>query len=469
MRFFVVLLATLFAGTSALSAAMEANVGLPVDFLRNNPRDAAPTRKLRSDRTEDSEQRAISFNAPTPSKFVEWLFSPKVAAAKKLNLAEKIRIEKWMYKQKNSEYVFNKLGLSGGLDGILTNPKLHLYAAYIDRFNKQHSTNKVSMLDMFTTTYGTDGVIKLLGMGTSDATTMKFTSRLRTELATSWVTSGKTADEIFTLLKLDRGAYKIFTTPPMNKEVTNSKLYLYARYLDIFNKEKPKEQVSMLDMLSKTYGEDDVAKMVELGLKNPKMEKVSSLLRGDLLGKWHNSEEPAENVFKILKLDEAGYDLFASPQLNTWYVHIKSSYDRAPEDVMLDVLVGHYGYDGLSKIFILGEQRIDLFKKLPMDLENIMVKRWLTESKSSNQVFELLKLNRGLDGLLINPNLRMWESYRMKLSSQTPEKVPPAISTVLTFYGVKDLSAMLEKAINVPATASIAAKWQHELANKIKR
>ncbi|KAG3023240.1 hypothetical protein PC121_g9757 [Phytophthora cactorum] len=65
---------------------------------------------------------------------------PKVAAAKKINLADKFRIKKWVDKQKNSEYVFNKLGLNGGLDQILTNPKVHIYAAYIDVFNKQNPT-----------------------------------------------------------------------------------------------------------------------------------------------------------------------------------------------------------------------------------------------------------------------------------------------------------------------------------------
>ncbi|KAG6943961.1 hypothetical protein JG688_00017343 [Phytophthora aleatoria] len=213
------------------------------------------------------------------------MFSPKVAAAKKLNLADNVRVKKWMYKQRTSDYVFKKLKLDVGLDKVLTNPKLHLYAAYIDRFNKQNPTKKVSMLDMFTKTYGDNGVIKLLGMGTNDATIMTFTSRLRTELVSKWVTSGKSADEIFTLLKLDTTGFKIFTTPPANKDFTNSMLYLYAVYLDKFNRQYPTKRISMFDMLSKAYGENGVAKMVELGMKNPTMEKVSSRLRGDLLNK----------------------------------------------------------------------------------------------------------------------------------------------------------------------------------------
>ncbi|KAF1779105.1 hypothetical protein GQ600_22239 [Phytophthora cactorum] len=91
-------------------------------------------------------------------------------------------------------------------------------------------------------------------MGTNDATIMTFTSRLRTELASSWVTSGKSADEIFTLLKLDTTGFKIFTTPPANKDFTNSMLYLYAVYLDKFNRQYPRREFQCLTCSARRTG-----------------------------------------------------------------------------------------------------------------------------------------------------------------------------------------------------------------------
>ncbi|KAG6953057.1 hypothetical protein JG688_00013005, partial [Phytophthora aleatoria] len=162
-----------------------------------------------------------------------------------------------------------KLKLNGGLDKVLTNPKLHIYAAFIDRYNNQNPTKKLTVLDMFTKTYGDDAVIKLLGTENNIATTGHFTSRLRTELATSWVDTGKTAEDTFTLLKLDKTAYKIFTAPPMHKGTTNPALDLYVAYVRQFNehakKTKKKKKIGLLDMFSKTYGDNGVAKMVEMG------------------------------------------------------------------------------------------------------------------------------------------------------------------------------------------------------------
>ncbi|KAG2766344.1 hypothetical protein PC129_g15450 [Phytophthora cactorum] len=171
---------------------------------------------------------------------------------------------------------------------------------------------------MFTKTYGYDAVIRLLGTENNIATTGHFTSRLRTELATSWVDTGKTAEDTFTLLKLDKTAYKIFTAPPMHKGTTNPALDLYVAYVRQFNEhaKKTKKKIGLLDMFSKTYGDNGVAKMVEMGVRVPTTQKVSSNLRRQLLRKWEINEQSPEDVFKLLKLDEAGNDLFATPQIS---------------------------------------------------------------------------------------------------------------------------------------------------------
>ncbi|KAG6958608.1 hypothetical protein JG687_00009289 [Phytophthora cactorum] len=139
---------------------------------------------------------------------------------------------------------------------------------------------------MFTKTYGYDAVIRLLGTENNIATTGHFTSRLRTELATSWVDTGKTAEDTFTLLKLDKTAYKIFTAPPMHKGTTNPALDLYVAYVRQFNEhaKKTKKKIGLLDMFSKTYGDNGVAKMVEMGTNSADMMPLVALL---LLSLFH--------------------------------------------------------------------------------------------------------------------------------------------------------------------------------------
>ncbi|KAG3100395.1 hypothetical protein PI124_g14929 [Phytophthora idaei] len=482
MRFYAVLLATVIVFATTYAALTYAKVTTPSiapESLSDNYHDAPAARVLRTHRTQDGEEREIRLLFV--SKLVEWIVSPKTGVAKKLALVEKLKVQQWLKRHKTPGYVFKKLKLNGGLDKVITNPKLHIYAAFIDRYNNQNPTKKLTVLGMFTKTYGDDAVIKLLGTENNIATTGHFTSRLRTELATSWVDTGKTAEDTFTLLKLDKTAYKIFTAPPMHKGTTNPALDLYVAYVCQFNehaKKTKKKKIGLLDMFSKTYGDNGVAKMVEMGVRVPTTQKVSSNLRRQLLRKWEINEQSPEDVFKLLKLDEAGNDLFATPQMNTWYSFIKNGFNRDGEDfhlVLLRVLAKRYGEDGLSKNFIVGNRRMDLLGYIPMNLENAMVNRWLATGKTSDDVFEMLRLNKGVDNLLTNPNLGAWYSYWFKFNSQNPEEATAMVHTITRFYSFKDLSVMLEKAKNAPSTAKIATKWQSELnvqklrATRIKR
>ncbi|KAG7384682.1 hypothetical protein PHYPSEUDO_002375 [Phytophthora pseudosyringae] len=465
MRFHLVVLlavATLLADSDAVITPASATT--LISGFRSRPKsgvhgDGPATRFLRTDTARYDEERAI-----TASKVIEWMLVPTSAQAKKLSLAEKFKVQKWVNKQKTSEYVFKRLGLNGGVENVLTNPKLHLYSAYIDRFNAQHPAKKANMVDMFTTTYGDAAVLKLLEKGTSPKGTEKFVSRFRIDLANSWVTSGKSAEDVFTLLKLDKTGYKIFTGPQTSKEVANPALQLYAAYLDGFNQKFPEKKMEMLAMFRKTYGDNGVAEMAELGMKVPSTSNIASILRKELLNSWRGKEDDAEHVFKALKLDHAGDDLLATPQLNTLFSYIKMTYDRKPEDVMNNVLAKHYGYDDLSRIFIHGQRRIDLLETLPMRLENAMVNRWLRKEEPPSDIFSFLLLDEGVDKLLTNPNMRMWESYTAKFNAKNANDVPVTMMQTLTkFYSYKDLSGMLEKAKNVPSTATIAKKWQSEL------
>ncbi|KAF4144131.1 hypothetical protein GN958_ATG06670 [Phytophthora infestans] len=221
----------------------------------------------------------------------------------------------------------------------------------------------------------------------------------------------------------------------------------------------------MIDMFSNTYQDDGAAKMIEMGKKSLNMEtrKIASRLQQELVKKWVDNAESPDAVFELLKLDKAGFDLFRSPLVNTFYAFLKKDMAWGIEDRMLRTLIGKYGYAGLSKIFILGEPRIDLLGRLPMKLENRMVSKWLDNDISPDKVFELLQLNKGLDRLLTDPNLMMWQSYRVMFNSKRGVDATTTMHTITKFYKSQDVSAMLEKAKNVPATAKIATRWQHEL------
>ncbi|KAG2771950.1 hypothetical protein PC129_g19913 [Phytophthora cactorum] len=131
----------------------------------------------------------------------------------------------------------------------------------------------------------------------------------------------------------------VFKTLGLNGGLTNPKLHLYTW----FNEKTHTNKVTMLGMFSKTYGDDGVARMIEIGRKSSSMDtkKIASRLLGGL----------------------------------------------------------------------------------PMKVENRMVNQWLKKGNPPEAIFELLQLNKGLDDILTNPNLMMWEGYRIKFDSIPDEDV----------------------------------------------
>ncbi|KAE9001149.1 hypothetical protein PR003_g15859 [Phytophthora rubi] len=90
---------------------------------------------------------------PGKSKFVKWL-NPSTES--KLSSVDKRQIKKWIKNKTSMDDVFKRLELDSGMEKNLSNTKLDTYAAYVDRFKKKNPDNKVSLIDMFTKTYGDD-------------------------------------------------------------------------------------------------------------------------------------------------------------------------------------------------------------------------------------------------------------------------------------------------------------------------
>ncbi|KAE8955765.1 hypothetical protein PR002_g31685, partial [Phytophthora rubi] len=240
------LLATFFLATvDAAPEATDARRSSPkspstIRSVIGNDRDVPRSRLLRSNKLQEEEERAMKL--PGNSMLAKWLNPSKEA---KLPSADVRQIKKWVKNKDSMDDVFKRLELNAGMEKVLSNAKLNTYAGYIDRFNKKNPTKKVSMLDMFTKTYGDDVVARALEVGANVPSTKKMASRLRKELLNSWELNGESALDVFKLLKLDEAGSKLFVTPQLNTWVTYTRM-TYVR--------RPEEE--MVSVLSATYGYD---------------------------------------------------------------------------------------------------------------------------------------------------------------------------------------------------------------------
>ncbi|KAH7487767.1 hypothetical protein KRP22_013538 [Phytophthora ramorum] len=83
---------------------------------------------------------------------------------------------------------------------------------------------------------------------------------------------------------------------------------------------------------------------------------------------------------------------------------------------------------------------------------------WLQKGKPAKEVFDGLQLTKFGDELLVNPTFIAWVKYVDDLSAKYPGKAASTIPTLAAEYGDEALFKMLEAAMKVPSTQSLATK-----------
>ncbi|KAG6586845.1 putative secreted RxLR effector protein [Phytophthora cinnamomi] len=407
--FAILLLTTTFLAAAIAAPGSSDTKAPPPSIVRSliTNGDGPRSRVLRGAELLEDEERAMKL--PGNSRFVKWLNStPKEA---KLSSADKLQVKKWVRNKDSMEDVFMKgLGLNAGMDKALENPKLKIYAAYIDRFNKENPTNKVNMIDMFTKTYGDDVVARAVELNTWYSYTIKtygqnaekemvsvlaakygydglsrifaaanprvvrmrfIALNLETAMGKGWLREGLPPAEIFKLLKLDAGA---------NKLLTNSNVKTLQSYVDMFNSKNPEQYTTMMGVFTQFYGAKTMWNTIEAAKKAPETKALAT--------KWQ-------------------------PALN--------------RQILLD------------------------------------------EGLTPGDVFKRLNLDGGMDKLLTSPYVTTLREYMDLFNLKHPDRQTTLMGIFTEFYGVKAMASMLESAKKVPSTEAIATQWQVELRRQMFR
>ncbi|KAE9001703.1 hypothetical protein PR002_g17837, partial [Phytophthora rubi] len=121
----------------------------------------------------------------------------------------------------------------------------------------------------------------------------KSTDKLRLQLRRAKTGSG---EEFFSLLKLDKMGVNLFDSP--------SKVKAWAKYMAVVHRKNPEE--AMIASLRARYSDDVLAKMLVEAKRMPKSAQIAGKLEAAQIQVWMKSHETVDDIFALLKLDEAG-------------------------------------------------------------------------------------------------------------------------------------------------------------------
>ncbi|KAG7375728.1 hypothetical protein PHYPSEUDO_015406 [Phytophthora pseudosyringae] len=287
------------AAPSSVESSLTAfNLQASTRYRFGNP----DKRRLRFDSIKGDEERAITI--PGLEKLKKWLtdFITKI----KLSFNEGKQLNAWLKEDKTPEEIFHLLKLDRGTKGLLANSKIRVWSVYMTMYNKKNPTKMVTMLGVFTKTYGNLEVAKMLEIGRRNPKTYRLADRLQGIQLVAWVQNGLSTDIIFQLLKVgETNVGKLFSNPAFN---------VWYYYFTRLNRHNPDREVDMIKTMLTAYDDIPLAKAIEAATKVKttgtlaknvqSIENIATQFQNAQFKKWRAEGIDPPTIFKRLEMDK---------------------------------------------------------------------------------------------------------------------------------------------------------------------
>ncbi|EGZ08405.1 hypothetical protein PHYSODRAFT_424262, partial [Phytophthora sojae] len=247
----------------------------------------------------------------------------------------------------------------------------------------------------------------------AEPTAAAFATKLESAMIRGWLNRRHKPNEVFTFLQLEKSGAKAFETP---------QFATWLNYLNAFNEKYPKKKTTMLQVMKAKYASDEgalaLAKMV--ASVDDAGTPWSKVLKEELVTGWMDQPNHPENIFKMLKLDEAGDGLLSSPALATWVQYLKAfnkEYPRA-QTTMIQTFTKSYGDEKLATM-IQAAKKTPTTEKLAANLQTAQFKQWMAQGKTPDDVYKtVLKLES-----TSSPNADIWRAFYKAYDEAFPGKL----------------------------------------------
>ncbi|ETO70163.1 hypothetical protein F444_13331 [Phytophthora nicotianae P1976] len=171
------------------------------------------------------------------------------------------------------EQFFAMMGLADKGHNLLASPEFVKWIQYLDDFYEEFPDLRKTMMATLRKHYDDKSLVNMIASASKVSKTKDIAKSVEFELFKNWYgVSYKSADQIFTILNLDRAGSSLFTGPWLDT---------WIRYMIMF--EEWYFHNHMAKTLLKYYDENDLSQMVKMAKSNPNTEKLASYIENALL------------------------------------------------------------------------------------------------------------------------------------------------------------------------------------------
>ncbi|POM81649.1 Hypothetical protein PHPALM_345 [Phytophthora palmivora] len=348
-------------------------------------------------------------------------------------------------KQKASDDLFRVLKVSNVERRPLESKQFQQWADSVAKtYKKDPEVGTTTMVSTLLSHYDDASVANMLAAAGKVTRTKDVAKSLEGGLFTNWIIKERSADDVFTLLKLNKEGDKIFQSPVWNTWVS------YVTKLDNKNPNQ-----LMFKVLRKHYDDETLARALATAAENYETKGIAGKLEELQRASWLNSDKTADDVFNILKLNMNGDELFRSNVVNTWISYVKSL-EKDPYELLLLKLAKRYDDEALANMLHQARRNYRT-EPIATDIANAQLNSWRRNGKSADDVFNILKMKEEGAQFLESPLLSTWISYVTKLDQDPYQLMFLKLTKHYDDEGLLKILIEAKKGFN---TKTIAAKLE---------
>ncbi|KAK1937080.1 hypothetical protein P3T76_009858 [Phytophthora citrophthora] len=323
-----------------------------------------------------------------------------------------IQQNNWQRDKRTVGSVFKLLKLDKEQDKLLESPILATWIAYATKLDNENPLGDV--FSTLKTHYdGKAFATLLLNVKDSDDSAV-IADKLEVLLLKSWQQEEKNVVDVYKLLKLDDEGDQFFQDPLVGT------LIRYATMVD-----KKDSFSGVFSLLQARYNDEKLTDMFMAMRSWWPHNVLTEQLEDLLLKKWQREGMTLKDVFKLLKLEEEGDDLFSNKLLSTWVSYVVRV-EKDPYTVVLSTLKSTYGEQKLTDIIVQARDNPTMLT-LVGELEKVLFKDWVKAKYSVSDAFVRLKLTSEGEEVFESAAFTTWMAYAKEFERTNADEAVVAV------------------------------------------
>ncbi|KAH7464955.1 RxLR effector protein [Phytophthora ramorum] len=411
-------------------------------------------------------EKATSMIPTLTAYYGETLLFKMLDADKKSDVTKSIatkleaqQLQGWLKSGNTPDSAFVHMGLGDVGDNVLASPLFSTWVKYLDDFNAQYSAKETTLFHVLTKRFEDEPLAKIIAFGKTLDSTKAVAAKLETQQRQVWLTSGKSSDDVFTLLKLDKAPDNFFDNP----------LYkTWGSYMNVYNNKHPGKQTNLFKTLTTKCKDKPLIKILEEAKKFPNLESTASKLQTEKIQSYLASKKSPDEVFTLLGLGDAWDNVIGNPLFKTWLTYVKT-FDQGNPAKKTDwylALHGAYGDGGVESMVNKGLQNPSTVK-IAEKVQAGLLKRWLIKEKSPDLTFNwILRHPTADEKVFADPRFETWAKYLSDFNQQYPDKKTTMIDAFRASYNDRALLRMFDAAKKVPGSEKLVTNLENALLDK---